>query len=77
MDGHGRLTGEARQAGRAIERVERVTKNGKKDMYQDLMDEFVSKANVQAALRAFKCNKGKPGIDAMTTLVPSDLAQQA
>ena len=65
---HGRLTGEARQAGRAIERVERVTKNGKKGMYEDLVEEVVSEVNVEAALRAVKRNKGKPGIDGMTTL---------
>lgn len=36
-------------------------------MYEELMEEAVSEKNMQAALRAVVRNKGKPGIDGMTT----------
>lgn len=36
-------------------------------MYEELMEEVVSDANVEVALKAVKGNKGAPGIDGMTT----------
>jgi group II intron reverse transcriptase/maturase len=36
-------------------------------MYEALMEEVTSDANVKAALKAVKRNQGKPGIDGMTT----------
>lgn len=36
-------------------------------MYEELMEEVVSDANVKVALKAVKRNKGAPGIDGMTT----------
>ncbi len=36
-------------------------------MYEELMEEVVSDANAKVALKAVQRNKGKPGIDGMTT----------
>jgi len=36
-------------------------------MYEELMEEVTSDANAEVALKAVKRNKGKPGIDGMTT----------
>jgi RNA-directed DNA polymerase len=44
-----------------------MTTTGKKGMYEELMEEVVSDANVEVALRAVQRNQGKPGIDGMTT----------
>lgn len=44
-----------------------TTKNGKKGMYEELMEAVVGTENVEAALQAVRRNRGKPGIDGMTT----------
>lgn len=43
-------------------------------MHEELMEQVVTQENATAAWRAVKRNQGAPGIDGMTTEMPSDLA---
>lgn len=51
----------------AVLEVQAMAKGGKTVMYEELMEEVVSDANVDKALKAVIRNKGASGIDKMTT----------